>query len=223
MSVQDHFNRISNEYDAKRRFFIPSFDDFYINTTKFIASSIHKPRVIMDLGAGTGLLTYYWYKYFPDAQYILVDIAEEMLKVASARFSYVNNISYIIEDYSSQLPEINFDAAISALSIHHLDNNEKEKLFHNIYCRLPNHGIFVNYDQFCGKTEIINSWYNKYWGNYLHGNGLTDNDLNLWKERQKLDRECSVSQEIEMLTASGFTASECIFSCQKFSVIVAIK
>lgn len=223
MNIEDHFNRISNEYDAKRRLFIPCFDNFYINSTDFISSSITKPKIVIDLGAGTGLLTSFWYRHFPDSQYLLIDVADDMLKVARKRFASIKNISYLIGDYSNNLPEVKFDVVISALSIHHLETDKKEYLFSNIFNRLPEAGIFVNYDQFCGSTPIINSWYNKYWEDYLYHNGLTEHDLTLWRERQKLDRECPVRQEIEMLERCGFNNVDCIFSEQKFSVILAAK
>ena len=37
------------------------------------------------------------------------------------------------------------------------------------------------------------------------------------------DKECSVEQEVEMLASSGFKQVKCLYSCGKFSVIVAIK
>ena len=53
--------------------------------------------------------------------------------------------------------------------------------------------------------------------------GLTEHDIELWKERKKLDRECSVDEEITMLRKSNFKTIKCVYSYQKFSVIVAIK
>lgn len=68
MDIEKQFNLIAEEYDRNRRKFIPCFDDFYISTTKFIVSNIDKPGRILDLGAGTGLLTYFWYQQCPDAE-----------------------------------------------------------------------------------------------------------------------------------------------------------
>lgn len=57
----------------------------------------------------------------------------------------------------------------------------------------------------------------------LRGSGLTEHDIALWKERRKLDRECSVEEETAMLCKSGFKSVKCVYSYQKFSVIIAIK
>lgn len=178
---------------------------------------------IIDLGAGTGLLSYYWYKHYPDSNYLLVDIADDMLSVARRRFQGIDNVSYQVSDYKKELPDIPFDNVISALSIHHLEHTEKEKLFSRIYQALPKGGIFVNYDQFCAGDNELNAWYDQYWENQLFNSGLTDRDIELWHERRKLDRECSLEQETDMLKRSGFRIIKCVYTYQKFSVIIAIK
>ena len=223
VDLEEQFNKIARKYDENRRKFIPCFDAFYLNTTDFITSNIDSPKRIVDLGAGTGLLTYYWYQQFSNAEYVLVDIADEMLSIARERFAHIDHISYEIGNYIHKLPDAVFDAVISALSIHHLENREKQHLFSEIYDRLPQGGLFVNYDQFCAGQPELNHWYDTYWENQLADRGLSDEDLVLWKERRKLDRECSVEQEVEWLTTSGFTLVKCVYTCQKFSVIVAVK
>lgn len=223
MDIEGQFNLIAKEYDSKREKFIPCYEDFYENTTNFIASNIKCPHSILDLGAGTGLLTSFWYKYFPSSIYTLVDIAEDMLKIAKKRFAGINNIVFNTLNYAEALPPDDFDIVISALSIHHLCDNEKVKLFNTLFTRLPHGGIFVNYDQFCANDYKINSWFNHYWVEHLYNSGLNENDLLLWEERKKLDKEISVEKEIELLKNSKFSHSECIFSSQKFSVIISIK
>ena len=158
MDIEKQFNLIAAEYDGNRKKFIPCFDDFYQNTTKFIASNIVKPKRILDLGAGTGLLSYFWYQQYPATEYILVDIADEMLNVARRRFSGINNVSCQILDYTDEFPKGNFDTIISALSVHHLENEDKLDLFARIYDRLPSGGLFVNYDQFCAGEPEMNLW-----------------------------------------------------------------
>ena len=223
MNIKEQFNLIAEEYDKNRKKFIPCFEDYYINTTKFIASNITEPRRILDLGAGTGLLSYFWYQHYPESEYVLVDIADDMLNIARKRFAGIDKVAYRVMNYSDGLPNGDFDVIISALSIHHLENDEKTKLFAKIYDKLPAGGLFVNYDQFCANQEEMNKWFNSYWENQLPKSGLTDKDLALWQERRKLDKECSVEDEIEMISKCNFNIAKCVYSNQKFSVIVAIK
>ena len=146
-----------------------------------------------------------------------------MLNVAAQRFSGAENISCRVADYLQDFPAETFDAVISALSIHHLEDADKLKLFAQIYKNLPDGGIFANYDQFCAETPAFDAWYTKYWRRQLNSSGLTAHDLELFAERAKLDRECSVASEIEMLRRGGFENVQCVYASQKFSVIVAMK
>ena len=221
--MEKQFNLIAEEYDVNRRRFIPCFEEYYAGTTQFIAANIPQPRRILDLGAGTGLLAYYWYQQFPASEYVLVDIAEEMLNVARRRFAGLDNVSCRVMDYTAGLPEEDFDVIVSALSIHHLEDGAKEKLFAEICRKLPKGGLFVNYDQFCAGQEPLDRWFDSYWEEQLAHSGLSDKDIELWRERRKLDRECSVEEEIEMLRRCGFSVVKCVYSCRKFSVIAAVK
>lgn len=223
MNIEKQFNLIAEEYDNNRRKFIPCFDDFYQSTTQFITSNIDIPTRILDLGAGTGLLSYFWFQHYPETEYVLVDIADEMLNVARKRFSGIGNVSYQILDYCKELPSGTFDVIASALSIHHLEHEDKQSLFERIYDALPSGGLFVNYDQFCAGQPEMNDWFDSYWQSQLANSGLTDHDIELWQERRKLDRECSVEQEMEMLSKSEFKVVKCVYSYQKFSVVVAVK
>lgn len=69
----------------------------------------------------------------------------------------------------------------------------------------------------------MNVWFDKYRENQLINSDLTDNDIELWKERRKLGRECSVEQETEMLQKCGFKTVKCVYSQRKFALIVSIK
>lgn len=223
MKIEEQFNLIAKEYDAGRKKFIPCFDEYYLGATDFIASNIDVPNKILDLGAGTGLLDMYWYKYFPNSEYLLVDIAEDMLNIAKERFKKVENIKYQVCDYNSSFDFYGFDVVMSALSIHHLDDVRKQILFKNIYEQLSDGKVFVNYDQFCADTQSLSKWYDDYWIRILENSNLSTLELERWKERRKLDKECSVNQEITMLQTIGFKNVQCIYSNQKFAVILAIK
>ena len=223
MDIKTQFNLVAEEYDANRRKFIPCFNDYYESTTRFIAAGIREPKRILDLGAGTGLLTYFWYRHFPKAEYVLVDVSEEMLKIARKRFGGIATVDFQVADYADTLPEGDFDVIVSALSVHHLENDGKMNLFARVYEKLPDGGLFVNYDQFCAGQPELDGWFDSYWESQLSRSGLTAHDIALWKERRKLDRECSIEQEAAMLRECRFQAVKCVYSCQKFSVIVAIK
>lgn len=223
MDIKEQFNLIAQEYDQKRRLFIPCFDEYYDKTTSFISANLPTVRRVVDLGAGTGLLTSFWYKHYPQAEYILTDIAGEMMQVAQKRFAGLENFSYLEMDYTKSLPDGECDAVISGLSIHHLEDAAKQKLFDEIYAKLDPKGVCVNYDQFRAGSDQLDKWYDEYWVKQLESSGLTPHDIELWKERRKLDKECTVEAEVDMLRKSGFSEVQCVYCCRKFAVILAVK
>lgn len=228
MEIQEQFNLVAKEYDANRKNFIPCFDAFYDNTTDFISKNILTPKQILDLGAGTGILSASYFKHFPNAEFLLVDVADEMLDVARKRFQGTINVNFLSADYTKNfdfrtLNGERFDLIISALSIHHLEDEEKENLFSKIYDALPTSGVFANHDQFCAESPAMNKMFSHYWEDKIFNSGLSKNDIAKWKERQKLDRECSIQQEIKMMKAGGFQNAESVFQCQKFAVVVGMK
>ena len=223
MTLEEQFDLIAREYDAGRRKFIACFDDFYDRTTALIAACFPAPERILDLGAGTGLLSRYYLRHFPRAEYVLVDAAPGMLQVARERFAGLANFRFLVEDYTRTLPEGPFDWMVSALSIHHLEPERKAALFRAIHAALPPGGVFINYDQFCAATPEWSQRMDAVWTAELERSGLSPVELERWRERRKLDRECSPDAEITLLKASGFAPVECWYRCGKFAVIVACR
>jgi len=146
--VSERFNQVSEKYDIQRRYFIPCFDDYYETSISFLSKVRNNFYSILDLGAGTGLLTKYLFDKFPTAHYTLVDVSDQMLEIAKQRFMELSNFTYIVSDYSKQLPSKKFDLISSGLSIHHLEDENKLVLYSNIFRNLNDDGCFINLDQF---------------------------------------------------------------------------
>jgi ubiquinone/menaquinone biosynthesis C-methylase UbiE len=222
-NIREQFDLVANEYDVQRKIFIPCFQDYYQTMACFISGSIEQPKSILDLGAGTGLLTKCFYDQFPDSNFILVDVSEQMLEVARKRFRGLSNFNYIVSDYGKTLPNANFDLVISGLSIHHLSENDKQHLFNNIYSQLPQNGCFANFDQFNAESEIINDMYNSWWYESIKISALPEKEYQKWLKRRQLDQENTIVESKAMVKNSGFKIVECIYCYMKFGVIVARK
>ena len=69
----------------------------------------------------------------------------------------------------------------------------------------------------------MNEWFDSYWERQLYDSELTDTDIERWKERRKLDKECSVEEEMRMLRQASFSEVKCLYSYHKFSVVIAVK
>lgn len=124
LSVKQLFDRVAQDYDLQRKQLIPCFDDFYGMTLDLMESPLDSPR-ILDLGAGTGLLSGMVLQKYPNARLTLIDISDQMLEGARRRFDGVNQVQYVVGDYSKYNFTSSYDMIISSLSIHHLTHADK--------------------------------------------------------------------------------------------------
>jgi ubiquinone/menaquinone biosynthesis C-methylase UbiE len=221
--IREQFNSIAEKYDRHRRCFIPCFDDFYVRSVSLLKYFDNGFANIVDLGAGTGLLTKAIYEIYPESNYTLIDVSTDMLDVAKKRFHGLNNFTFMEYNYAEDIPVENCDLICSALSIHHLDNGDKGKLYKNIHSKLNANGCFINHDQFTAKSEILNDMYDKWWQDYIINSGITYGEDTSWQERRKLDRENTVDETMELLRSAGFGNVECAYNFMKFGVIIAVK
>jgi len=221
-NIKKQFDLIAEKYDEGRRCFIPCFDDYYNRSVSLLKNLKPSVNRIVDLGAGTGLLTMEMYLLYPEANFTLVDLSQDMLAIAKQRFNGLESFEYIAADYSAGIPA-NCDLICSALSIHHLENEQKQELYNAIYKALPFGGTFINLDQFCADSSVVNNAYNDWWMNFIDHSDITPEAKAKWIERKKLDREVSIPTTMNMLKNAGFDHVECIYQFMKFGTVIAVK
>jgi tRNA (cmo5U34)-methyltransferase len=168
-------------------------------------------------------LTNYVKDVFPDASYKLIDISEKMLEIAKKRFEKCMKIEYEVNDYVSNYPAGEYDLVISALSIHHINEDNKKNLYSKIYEQLIEGGCFITLDQFNAESVQINKIYTESWYDFINSCEIEKEDMDAWLQRRELDKENTINETILMLKENGFKSVECIYQFMKFGVIVAIK
>ena len=128
--TKEIFDITATTYDADRAKLIPCYDAMYRRTTDLIPA---KPARILDLGAGTGLLSVFVRSWYSTAHIHLMDVSEPMLEIARERLGADPKVSFEVADYASAPLPQDQDAIVSALSIHHLADPDKRALFAKIF------------------------------------------------------------------------------------------
>jgi tRNA (cmo5U34)-methyltransferase len=218
------FSAHATKYSALRRRLVPAFDAFYgaaVDALTECASGGPIARVL-DLGAGTGLLTAMVAEQHPDARFELLDGSPEMLAEAQQRLGQ-RVLAVHIQDMADPLPEGPFDAVVSALAIHHLEDDDKRVLFRRIHEALRPGGVLVNADQFLGPTPELAELYVHTWQRMCRELGASEAELNASIERRRHDRCADVESQLQWLRSAGFPTADAVYKYWEEAVLVAVK
>lgn len=208
-AVRNAFNTDAQICDRSRRQMVPCFDELYGTAADLIPFPKDRAFDVLDLGAGTGVLSQFIAAKFSHAKILLADIAPEMLKLAQERFARegdgVNSrLRYLLLDHGQEPIPGSFGAIVSGLSIHHLEHDEKRALFTRIYAALREGGIFINAEVILGESDDIERSANAEWMHAARDAGASESDLAAAIERQKHDRCATLDAQMNWLRDVGF-------------------
>lgn len=232
--------------DALRRRLIPPFDAFYGTAVEALSELDGPPRSVLDLGAGTGLLSGFVAARWPGVALTLVDGAPAMLDQARERLAGLDApVEFVVGDLADPLPAAahpdrgadgadagaddadrgadGWDAVVSALAIHHLDDTGKRALFGRVLEGLRPGGIFVNAEQVLGRTLAIQTRYRAWHRAQSARLGTTAEEWAASEERMKVDRWATVGDQLAWLEEVGFADADAPFADHCFAVLVARK
>lgn len=215
-TTQTAFDVTASTYDADRARLIPCYNAFYRRATDLI---VHDARNILDLGAGTGLLSTFVRQWYPQAHIILADLSEPMLAKARVRFADDSNVTFEVTDYTTAPINGTYDSIVSGLSIHHIDDDAKRALFAKIFKALRPGGTFVNAEQVAGPTPEIDRRYKELWLEQVREAGATPDQIADSLYRQQDDRCASVEDQLDWMREVGFTDADCWFKDNRFAVL----
>lgn len=221
--VQETFREIAERYDRHRRILIPCFDDFYKTVVDMVSFSSDQSFDVLDLGAGTGLLTQFLRERFPGARYTLIDFTPEMLEKAKQRFGESQNLHYLVADYAQAEWEGRYDLIVSSLSIHHLDDEAKPRLYRKVFDHLRSGGIFLNAEFVRSADPAVQAKYWDLWIRNIRKAGLTEAELGHALERTTIDILCPVEDQLRWLREAGFAQVDCHYKAQLFAVFGGIR
>ena len=216
------FDRAAPGYDAARRRLVPCFDDLYGVAVQTAASTLQPGDRVLDLGAGTGLLALLLAEVVPGLSFTLVDASAQMLDQAAATLTR-HGIAHEcrVADLRDPLPAGPFAAVVSALAIHHLEDDDKRDLFRRAHEALAPGGVFVNAEQVSGGDPALDALYERVWAAQATSLGSGGAELDAARTRMAYDRCASMPDQLAWLRAAGFAPVDCLFKHYRFAVLAA--
>jgi tRNA (cmo5U34)-methyltransferase len=212
------FSSHAGDYDAQRRRLVPPYDAFYGAAADLVSLRASGGVRVLDLGAGTGLLSEALLAGEPGLAVELLDGSTEMLELARERLGDSARAVHV-QDLREPLPEGPFDAVVSALAIHHLEHGDQRELLARVHERLAPGGIFVNAEQVDAPSPALEGAYEEMWVRHCTAAGASPRELDDARERMRHDRCTSAETLLRWLGEAGFAPVDCAFRSWRFAVV----
>jgi tRNA (cmo5U34)-methyltransferase len=207
-------------YDSERRRLVPCFEEFYGAVTELIVRSCPGSPRVLDLGAGTGILSAAIVERAPTAQLHLLDASSEMLEQAAKRLSG-HRFQMSVRSLDTDLPSGPFDAVVSALAIHHLSDTGKRNLYARILSSLTPGGIFINAEQVSGCSHRLQKLFEAVHLDRARALGSSEAEIAGAIQRMTYDQCATASDQFHWLEEVGFEDVDCFYRSFRFAVFGA--
>ena len=218
--TKEVFDRTASTYDRDRSLLIPGCDTFYRWAIDLIPARAKK---ILDLGAGSGLLTRLIRNRFPDAHIHLIDFSAPMLALAGDRMGNDSRVTYQRADYVAAPVADDYCAVVSSLSIHHLDDEDKRTVYKKMHGALKPNGVFINAEQVAGPTAELDARYKALWLRQVREAGATEQQVEASLYRQQEDRCSPVAEQLRWMREAGFADADCGYKDNRFAVMAGTR
>nr|WP_258544913.1 class I SAM-dependent methyltransferase [Micromonospora provocatoris] len=155
----------------------------------------------------------------PGIRLTLVDGAPGMLAVAAGHLEERGVPHRTVHaDLAAPLPAGRYDAVVSALAIHHLDDSGKRALYRRAADALVPGGVFVNAEQVAGPTPALDRRYDEVWTARITELGSDAEEIAAARERMRHDRPAPVAEQCRWLAEAGLVDVDCFFKEWRFAV-----
>lgn len=188
-----------------------------------------KGKRVLDLGAGDGVITRELLDVDPSLRPTLIDGSAEMLATAAERLENVEDITYLQATFQDltggmELPG-GYHFIVSSLAIHHLEADDKRKLYELAYDLLVPDGLFMNIDLVRAPKDAVEEWYMSLWREWIDERKASlgfEGDIfgeiiRRYKDNED-NRLDTLDDQLSMLIGAGFRDVDCYYKYGIFTI-----
>jgi len=222
----------AQNYDDVIKKRVPLYNEIQTLMVSLLPFSRKEYLRVLDLGCGTGGTSVALLKEFPLARVTGIDSSSDMLAVAAAKVKQTTwRIDFICQDIrvvSGQWPgvrgEEEFDAIISAFSLHFLTEDEKKALFSKCRDALKPGGMLIYAEAVMSPSATVYQLYMEKWKDFQRSNGFSEDEIGAHMLKFVRDvKPLTVERQIDLMKEAGFTDVECYFKYMNWAVFGGYK
>jgi ubiquinone/menaquinone biosynthesis C-methylase UbiE len=206
-------------YDADMDLMHPNRHKMAQIIENVLALSATPPRLVIDIGTGTGFLAGRLLRAFPDLRVIAIDGAHEMVDLARIRLGpLAQRVDFRVGDFRgldalcSNIDPV--DAVVSSYAMHHLSSPDKLNVLRAAHGRLRPEGWFLNADLTLSEDDYLDTLTQqlRVRGIVQRANGLdtrfpdatTTRRFLADMERNEADQPLRPAEDSQLLQEAGF-------------------
>lgn len=223
-SVKRHLRVDAEGYDVQIRRLIPHYDEMIATGVEVLAALAPADAHVLDLGGGTGALSWAVLDGLPGARVTVLDVDADMLAEARRRLAeFGDRVSFRQASFLDPLPAA--DAVVASLALHHVHDLEtKTTLYRAIYDALSQRGVLLNLDAAVTEGARLNGLVFDRMAERMGHHGISELEAHehfaAWAEE---DRYFPLDAELGALREAGFDEVECFWRRGLSAVIGALR
>ncbi len=219
-NIEQIYSAYSNHYDEQISKIVPSYRTMLRSMVSAIPFSAEDTFTVVDLGCGTGNLTYLIKSNFPNAIIDGMDFSPEMIKISEKKLAeHDDSIHFETVAFKNFEFKKTYDVIASAIALHHLPSERQFKIYQRIYDALPNHGVFINAVHVLGANDELSETYTSTWADVMRKMLPVNEAENIINTAREIDQPVTLVQHFEWLKTIGFKDIDIVWKENQIAVI----
>ncbi|MCI4327627.1 MAG: class I SAM-dependent methyltransferase [Thermoplasmata archaeon] len=198
------FDREAAGYDRTAVETMPGYDELHQTLLWGVPFAPTRRFRVLELGVGTGTLAVRMLARFPHAELVGVDLSRRMIALGRTKLRRFRDRVTLVQGDLAEFPDAEkYDAVVSSLAIHHLEDAAKWKLFRKVRRSLAPGGYFGDADDHLPEDPVFDSRFGQV-AQELNGRPTSQSLQRVWHEHEAFDHPCTLSEELRRLERAGF-------------------
>jgi len=222
--VFEHFNGEARVFDAGIVKSVPHYRQMIEVIVELLPFPRRQKVVLLDIGTGTGNIACNLKAAFPNSRLVCLDLSPNMLAAAKQKLARFQGIEYVEADAAAYKLDRKYDAIVSSLTLHHLEDDAAKHAFHRkVFRALKKGGMFINADIIIAPDKRMQAVNLAKWQEFILRSSSPAFAADRYKKYKAEDRPAILLHELSSLKKCGFRSVEVFWKYYNFAVYGGMK